>query len=63
MKHAIGLKWLANPNLDHSHFPHHFWSAFEYLVHQQSEYSHAHYMVKKIPPIMLTIRSKMVIIL
>ena len=28
----INMKWLANPNRDHSHFPHKFWSSYEYLI-------------------------------
>ena len=31
MKHAMSTKWLANPNRGHSHFPHDFWSSYEYL--------------------------------
>lgn len=31
MKHAIGARWLANPNLGRRHFAHGLWSSFEYI--------------------------------
>ena len=50
MKHALHARRLENPNQGHSHFPHHFQSSYEYLLHYQSEDFDAHQMVIKIPP-------------
>ena len=36
-KHAISAILLLNPNLVHSHFPHNFWSSYEYILNYQSE--------------------------
>ena len=35
----ISARRLANPNSARSHFPHDFWSSYEYLIHYQSEHS------------------------
>ena len=42
MKHEVSTRWLANPDQGRGHFPHNFQSAHEYLIHIQSEDSHAH---------------------
>ena len=50
MKHTISMRWLANPHEGLGHFPHEFWSSNEHLIKYQSEYSHAHQMVKQVSP-------------
>ena len=40
---------IANPNYTCTHFPRCFWSSYVYLVHCQSEDSHAH-LVGRICP-------------
>ena len=42
VKHAIPMKWLANPNRGCSHFPHDIRSLYEYLTLYQSEGSCPH---------------------
>ena len=33
MKRTISVRWLANPNRARNHFPHDFWSSYEYLIY------------------------------
>ena len=42
MKHVLNTEWLASANRGHGHFPHYFWSSYEYFIHYQSEDSRAH---------------------
>ena len=35
----INMEWLADPDRDHSHFPHKFWRSYEHLIQYQSENS------------------------
>ena len=42
IKQMTSMRWLAIPNPGHSHFPHNFWSSYEYLILCQSEDSCAH---------------------
>ena len=51
---------LSNPDQGCYHFPHNFWSSYEYLTHHQSEYSFVHYMVTHVSPVMLTIEPSMI---
>ena len=37
MYHDISQRLLANPNYACSHFPHIYWSSYEYLSHYESE--------------------------
>ena len=39
IKHLISTQWLANSNRRCSHFPHNFWTSYNYLIHPQSETS------------------------
>jgi hypothetical protein len=59
MKQPISVRWLANPNCAHSHFPHNFRKSHEYPIQCQSEDSE---LVNDHigPAIMLTIASRMV---
>jgi hypothetical protein len=57
MKHVLSTEWLASANRGHGHFPHYFWSSYEYLVYYQSEDSRAHLNSCTSPsPIMRTIK-------
>ena len=60
MKQAISMRWLADPNQGHSHFPHDFQSSYDNLIHYQSEESCSHLVVIYVSPIMLTIKPRMV---
>ena len=60
IKYLISTRWLANPNWGCSHFPQIPWSSYDYLIRHQSEDSHAHHILTKVPPIMLTIESRKV---
>ena len=37
MKQPIMVRWLADPNCDHNHFSHNFWTSYEYLIYCQSK--------------------------
>ena len=48
---VVSTRWLADPNQGHIHFPHKFYSSYEYLIPNQSDNSHAHELDTKIPPV------------
>ena len=47
-----------------AHYPHNFWSSYEYLIHYQSENPRAHKLATtpRPPQIMLTIEPRVIII-
>lgn len=46
MKHAISVRWLANPNFVNTQIPHYFRSWYDYLIHFQNEELHAHQVIR-----------------
>ena len=60
MKHGISVRWLANPNQGCRHFPHYFWSSYEYLVHSQCEDLKLIKWSCTSPPIMWTFEPRLI---